>query len=103
MPLTVHVGGADNVQSVQWAVPHAVSSWQTVGQTSATGESCRPPLGLADVLQVDAVSNAVMAQLLGMMAAFQAQISDLSAKMNSGSSVLTPPASSTVTEVTVVR
>ena len=39
----------------------------------------------------------------GMMAAFQAQISDLSAKVNLGSSSLMLVASSVVTELTTVR
>ena len=44
-----------------------------------------------------------MAQMSGIMAAFQAQISNLSMKVNSGSSALTLPDSSVVTEVTMVR
>ena len=61
VPLTMHVSGADNVWSLQWAVPHTVSSWQihVVGRTSATGEPHRPPLGLTEVSQVEAVSNAI--------------------------------------------
>ena len=74
--LTVHVGGAGNVQSVHRAVPYPVSSVQTVSRPSA------PPPGLASVTQVEAISNAVMAQMSGMFAAFHAQISDLSAKVN---------------------
>ena len=38
-----------------------------------------------------------------MMAAFQAQISDLSAKVHFGSSALSSPASSSVAETTLVR
>ena len=44
-----------------------------------------------------------MAQMSGMLAAFQAQISDLSAKVNHGSSSPMPVISSMVTEVTMVR
>ena len=59
-----------------------------------------PPPGLAVVSQVKAISNTVMAQMSAMTAAFQAQISDLSAKVNLGSSSPIPVASSTVTELT---
>ena len=58
-----------------------------------------PLPGLGSVTQVEAISNAVMVQMLGMLAAFQTQISDLSAKVNLGSSSPMLLASSTVTEV----
>ena len=98
MPLTVHVSGADNMWSVQRAVPNAVSSLQTVFCPSSPGAPCRPPPGLDEVSQVEAISNAVMAQMLGMMVAFQAQISNLSAKVNVSPSSPMPMASSVVTE-----
>ena len=56
---------------------------------STTGEPRRLPPGLAEVSQVEAISHAVMAQMSEMMVAFQAQISDLSAKVNLGTSTLT--------------
>ena len=75
--------------------PVADSHWE-----SATGEPCCPPPGLAEVSQAEAISNAVMAQMSAMMAAFQAQISDL-AKVNFGSSMLSSSASSSVAEATL--
>ena len=101
VPLTVHIGATGNAQSVQWAVLYAVSPLQTVFQSSDTDEPCRPLPGLAEVSQVEAISNAVMAQMSGMMAVFQAQMS--AAKVNSGSSTLPPPASSSVAEDIFVR
>ena len=74
MPLTVHVGATGNTWSVQWAVPYVVRPLQMVVQSSATGELYRPPPGLDEVSQVEAISNEVMAQISGIMTAFQAQI-----------------------------
>ena len=88
---------------MQRAVLYVVSPLQTVVWSSATGEPRRPPPGLAEVSQVEATSNTVMAQMSGMMATFQAQISDLSAKVNFGSSMLTPLARSLVAEATLVK
>ena len=62
-----------------------------------------PNTGLVEVSQAEAISNVVMAQMSGMMAAFQAQISDLSMKVNLSSSALTPLASSSVARATMVK
>ena len=80
-----------------------VSSMQTAFVDSATGETRRPSLGLAEVSQMGAISNSVMAQMSGIVVAFQAQISDLSAKVNFGSSALTQLASSSVAGATLVK
>ena len=65
VPLTVHVGSADHMRSVQQAVLHAVSSLQMVDRSNTPGVPGRPPPGLAVVSQVEAISNAVMAQMSG--------------------------------------
>ena len=64
VPLTVHVGSAGEAWPVHWAVPCAVSPMQTAFVGSTTGEPRCPPLGLAEMSQVEAISNAVMAWYL---------------------------------------
>ena len=64
--------------------------------------STSPP-GLTSTIQVEAISHTVMAQVLGMFAAFQAQLSDLMALVSESSSMPRPPATSTVTSVIMVR
>ena len=54
--------------------------------------------------QVEAISRTVMAQILGMLEHFQAQMSDLTAMVSiDRSSLPRPVASYTITSVTVVR
>ena len=79
------------------------SLMQTTFVGSTTDEPRRPPPVLAEVSQVEAISNAVMVQMTGIMTAFQAQISYLSAKVNLGSSALTPWACSSVARATLVK
>ena len=63
-----------------------------------------PPPGLVSATQVEAISQAFMAQMSGMLERFQAQVSDLTAMgIVNRSSLPRPVASSTVISVTVVR
>ena len=99
----VGVGGAGNVWSVYRAFPYPVSSVQTVTSHRPPGLPSCPLPGLTSATQFEAISTAVMAQMSEMFAAFQAQISDLLAKVNVSSSASMPTTSSTVTLVTVVK
>ena len=62
-PLMVHVGGTGKIWSVHKAVPYPVSSVQMVSRSGAPSVPGCPPLGLALVTQVKAISNAVMTQM----------------------------------------
>ena len=76
VPLMVCVSGAGNVWSVSKTVPTQVSSGQTVSHGPLVCQAA-PPLGLVSAMQVEAISQTVMAQMLGMFETFQAQISAL--------------------------
>ena len=71
VPLTVRVSATSNARSVQRAVPYTVSPLQTVVRSSATGEPRHPPPGLAEVSQVEAISNEVMAKYLELWQPFR--------------------------------
>ena len=69
VPLTMRVGSASNVRSVSRAVPTQVSSGQTVSH-GPPGLPSRSPLGLASTTQVEAISQTVIAQVLGCLRPF---------------------------------
>ena len=74
-PLVVHVGGAGIVLWMYRAVP-LVSPVQTAPVGLPTLYVCPPP-DLVSAMQVEAISQAIMAQMLGMLECFQAQVSNL--------------------------